>query len=152
MRINMRKQSGPLVVIFCGCIAGCSGSGSGANAVSSGGKSSTLPLVLNLQASPSPAWLNAEVTFSVTCQSVVGNTNLNYLWTFGDGTTETTTVATETHAFTTGGSYTYAVTCTDGNESSEITSPQQLKVYAYDLNEVASGTCSTGLRGLGWCW
>ena len=152
------QWSSPVVLmVACSFVGACSGagagaSGAGASGASSGGKSSTLPLVLSLSASPAPAWLNAAVTFNVTCQSVVANTNLSYLWTFGDGTTEMTTVPTDEHTYTTSGSYPYSVQCTDGNESSEIHSTKALEVLPYDLNVVASGTCSTGFRGLGWCW
>jgi photosystem II stability/assembly factor-like uncharacterized protein len=146
-----------LLIGACALIAACSGSGVDATSTAGGGansKSSILPLVVDLQASPSPAWLNATVTFTVTCVGVVGNSNLSYQWDFGDGTHVTSVSSTEQHAYTSGGtSYQYSVTCVDGsNGSTELTAPQELPVYAFDLSEVASGTCSTGKRGLGWCW
>jgi hypothetical protein len=75
-----------LLIGACALIAACSGSGVDATSTAGGGansKSSILPLVVDLQASPSPAWLNATVTFTVTCVGVVGNSNLSYQWDFG---------------------------------------------------------------------
>jgi photosystem II stability/assembly factor-like uncharacterized protein len=136
----------------CVAIASCGGSGG------SGGKSSVNPLVVNLSATPSPAWLNAAVTFSVACVSSSANDkNFKYIWSFGDGGQDTTTAPTDVHNYTTAGTYSYSVQCIDeGNGGASTTSPASsqytLDVQPFQLNSVASGVCSSGAQGIGWCW
>jgi photosystem II stability/assembly factor-like uncharacterized protein len=131
-------------------IASCSGSGG------SGGKSSSVPLVLNLQATPSRTWVNAVVNFSVNCQSSTPGRTLTYTWRFGDGSSDVTPVPTDTHSYAASGSaqftqYTYSVECSDG-VNTPTTVSHEIVVWNTDLTTVAASSCGSGYQGFGWCW
>ncbi len=67
--------------------------------------------VAQLSVTPAPA--GSATTFDASHSTVTFGTIVKYVWNFGDGTSQTTTVPTTSHTYLVGGSYLASVTETD---------------------------------------
>jgi len=73
--------------------------------------------------SPTPVTRGAAINFNASTSTVAtGHTLVSYAWNFGDGTAATSTSPTQTHVFTTAGTYTVTLTVTDDVGQTKITS------------------------------
>jgi PKD repeat protein len=101
------------------------------------------PTVSEPSVSPSPAIADQPAVFTVTASADPdGHRIVQYTWTFGDGTTATTTQATVNKTYAVPGQFVVMVTVTDdlGRTASAVTDPAITVVNATPNNPVARFT------------
>src|SRR3989441_2000187 len=91
-------------------------------------------LTVDFASSPATPEVGSTVTFTAT--TVGGSSPFSYLWTFGDGTTATTTTNIATHSYTTASTFSATVQVTD-SLSHVATSPAHNVVVAARLTAAA---------------
>ena len=82
----------------------------------------TAPTVTKLEVAPNPPLEDHPATFTATVTSASGHSIVSYAWTFGDGTTQSTTNPSVTKTYTSPGTYVASVTVTDDTGQTAATS------------------------------
>jgi PKD repeat protein len=77
---------------------------------------------------PSTAQVGQSVSFTSTSQPASGAQIIDYQWKFGDGTSDETKSATDTHVYAAAGTYTVTLTVRDNDDQSSIPVTQQLTI------------------------
>lgn len=110
-----------------------------------GGASVPVPTVAQALSLVGPAIAGSQASFSVGCTGTAGGA-WNYVWDFGDSSTQTTSTGSTTHQYANAGTYNVRVNCDDGS-GTPVSSTLAATVYPQMALSSTATTVTEGDTG-----